>query len=115
MRVISQNYHIDTDYEYNTFRIVSPDELENSDGKWIIETVPFSLVMAKYDTEEQAQKAMKKMHMKYSTVMITDNDSLLVYTDKTTYDELQKDTPIVNLTSITDIPNKVFIFPDNPE
>lgn len=108
MRVISQDYSVDTDYENSTFRIVPP---ETEDGKYIIESIPFDLEFGKYFTFEEAQDAMKQMHLKYSTVFITNNDSHLVFTDKSTYDQLIKDKPMANLINIQDIPNKVFVFP----
>ena len=106
MRVIAQDYSIDTDYELHTFLIKQSTEKE-----YQIVDLPYNLIFATYSTLEEAQEAMKQMHMKYSTMIIKDDSNMLIYTDKSTYDELQKDIPMSNVTLFEDAPNKIFVFP----
>lgn len=106
MRVIAQDYSIDTDYELHTFLIK-----QFTENEYQIVDLPYNLVFAAYPTLEKAQEAMKQMHMKYSIMTIKDDSNMLIYTDKSTYDELQKDIPMANVTHFEDVPNKVFVFP----
>lgn len=103
MRVISQDFTIDIDYESNGFVV----EEYNNCFKIMVIDDRILVPLAKYSTEEKATKALKMMRDKYARFLITDSNGYMSVTNDIIYD---LDRPF-NKIEIKDFKGLVFVLP----
>jgi hypothetical protein len=120
MRVISQNWDTDLDYESFVFTVRNT----NFDDTSIIEEKGYKLdyviaavdstneyIMASYSTREKACDVLKSMSETYKRYMITTRDGNMQITDGLTY---ELDTPFEKF-DIKELEASSFIFPKEEE
>ena len=79
MRVISQNGMIDVPYEMTAFHMAGGTIRMNMVGD-----TGKGTIIAQYSTQDKAEKAMQKLHNKYSYLWRAEHGLVSYYADETT-------------------------------
>ena len=114
MRLISQGYLSDVDYDKVSLNIIEKEDKFNIIAIPYFGTGNITYTMGSYNTLEDCQNIIKEIAQKYSTLLMTNVDENLssVLINQDTIENIIIDKPF-SCNNITAIDRLVYFFPEN--